>query len=286
MPRWVPLLLFMGLLGIAFGAPLARFLPAMPAGAIAFWRMATAASMLWIYSAVVVHPDRLPPTKRLSLLWAGVLLAGHFAFFYAAVKRAPIANATLFATLAPVFTLLVEKLFMQRHLSKALLAGLTVSLAGVLIVQGPDLNLDSGSTLGNLLALISSVFMALVLLIAEDVRQETGNIVYTRWLYTIAAITLGFAGAIQGLDFRMGWQDLPWILGLGFLPTILGHNSLSYAVKYLRPTIVGTMPLGEPILATLLALLLFGEPVAGRVAIGGLITLGGLLVVSLGRRPG
>jgi drug/metabolite transporter (DMT)-like permease len=55
-------------------------------------------------------------------------------------------------------------------------------------------------------------------------------------------------------------------------------------VKYLRPTIVGSMPLGEPILATLLAWMLFSESIDARVALGGIITLFGLLVINLRRR--
>ena len=283
MPRWLPIVLFVGLLGIAFGAPLARFLPDMPAGVIAFWRMTTAALMLWSYSAVA-RPGPLLTTKRQSTLLAGILLAGHFAFFYAAVKRAPIANATLFATLAPLFTLIVERFFLQRRLSRPVLAGLAIALAGVLLVQGPDLDLEGSHTVGNLLALISSIFMAGVLLVAEGIRKDVGNVVYTRWLYTIAALVLGLAGVAQGLDFSFSWQDLPWLLALGFLPTILGHNSLSFSVKYLRPTIVGSMPLGEPILATLLAWMLFSESIDARVALGGIITLFGLLVINLRRR--
>jgi len=284
MPRWVPILLFVGLLGIAFGAPLARFLPAMPAVAIAFWRMATAAGMLWGYSAIA-RPGPLPIRQRRWTLVAGILLALHFAFFYAAVKRAPIANATLFATLAPLFTLIIERFFQKRHMPAIVLVGLAVAVVGMLIVQGPNLDLQGEST-GNLLALVSSIFMAGVLLVAEGVRREADNVVYTRWLYLAAAGILGIIALVQNIDLRFTAADIPWILALGFLPTILGHNSLSFSVKYLRPTIVGSMPLGEPILATILAWFFFQEPFAFRVALGGLVTLSGLLVITLKRRAG
>jgi len=47
-----------------------------------------------------------------------------------------------------------------------------------------------------------------------------------------------------------------WLLFLGLVPTIVGHNSIYYAIKYVSPTIVAAFPLGEPIIATLLAYLI------------------------------
>ena len=55
--------------------------------------------------------------------------------------------------------------------------------------------------------------------------------------------------------------DLGWILFLGFVPSILGHNSLNYSIKYLSPTAIASVPLGEPIIASLLGFVIFSEPV-------------------------
>ena len=35
-----------------------------------------------------------------------------------------------------------------------------------------------------------------------------------------------------------------WFFFLGLVPSILGHNTLNYAVKYLSPTAVASIPLG------------------------------------------
>ena len=41
------------------------------------------------------------------------------------------------------------------------------------------------------------------------------------------------------------------------MPTIFGHNSLYYVIKYISPTIVASVPLGEPIIASILAFFIF-----------------------------
>jgi len=122
------------------------------------------------------------------------------------------------------------------------------------------------------------------LIIAERIRGDTGNILYTRWLYLFAAITLAIIGLFSGTDLSFSWADSRWVLALIILPTLIGHNSMSYAVKYLRPTIVGSMPFGEPILATILAWFLFGESVGWPIILGGSITLTGLVILTLKRK--
>ncbi len=282
MNRRVYIILAFGLLGVSFGAPLARFVPELAALTIAFWRMAGASTLLWSHGAVsgqgALGKNKFPP-----IIIAGIFLALHFACFYSAVKMTPIANATLFATLAPIFTLGYERFFLKRKMPVGVLIGLLLAIAGAVVIQGSSLQFGAAETRGNLMALASSGFMSVVLIIGERIRGDTGNILYTRWLYLFAAITLAIIGVLSATDLTFKWVDSIWILALIILPTLIGHNSMSYAVKYLRPTIVGSMPFGEPILATILAWFLFGEGVGLPVIIGGSITLTGLVILTLKR---
>ncbi len=275
-------ILALGLLGVSFGAPLARFLPELTAVTIAFWRMAGASTLLWSHSAFQKQQP-LDRTRFPAIIVAGIFLALHFAFFYSAVKLTTIASATLFATLAPIFTLIYERFVLKHKLPMGALIGLWMAIAGAVIVQGSEFAWGTEETTGNLYALASSVFMSVVLLIAQRVRSKTTNIMYTRWLYLFAALTLAIITISRGGDLIFHVADAKWLLGLIILPTLIGHNSMSYAVKYLRPTIVGSMPFGEPVLASILAWLFFGEMVGWNMIIGGTITLSGLVLLTLKR---
>ena len=44
---------------------------------------------------------------------------------------------------------------------------------------------------------------------------------------------------------------------LGLVPTIVGHNAFYYSLKYIKPTIVATIPLAEPIIASIIGYFLF-----------------------------
>jgi len=275
-------MLVFGLLGVSFGAPLARFLPELAALTIAFWRMAGASTLLWSHGAIKRQAP-LAKNKFPAIIVAGIFLALHFAFFYSAVKSTSIASATLFATLAPIFTLAYERFALKHKFPVGALFGLWMAIAGAVIVQGTGFEWGSEATKGNFYALASSAFMSVVLIIAQRVRSEITNIMYTRWLYLFAALTLALIIFSMGIDISFQQADTKWLFGLVVLPTLIGHNSMSYAVKYLRPTIVGSMPFGEPVLASVLAYIFFGELVGLNVIIGGAITLSGLVLLTLKR---
>ena len=282
MTHKIYIILFIGLLGVSFGAPLARFLPELAALTIAFWRMAGASAVLWSHG-LIQNQEPLERRKVLAIIVAGIFLGFHFALFYTAVKLTPIANATLFATMAPLFTLIYERFIQKQKLAFGAMIGLWMAIIGAIIIQGAAFEWGADETTGNLYALASSAFMSIVLLIGQRVRTEISNILYTRWLYLFAALTLILIIVSLEIEIRFQSDDAIWLLGLVILPTLIGHNSMNYAVKYLRPTIVGSMPFGEPILASILAWLFFGEVVGLNVIVGGTITLSGLILLTLKR---
>ena len=66
---------------------------------------------------------------------------------------------------------------------------------------------------------------------------------------------------------------------MGIIPTIIGHGSMYYAIRYVSPTVVASAPMGEPILASIMAWFLFQEAVGIITLIGGSITLIGLILL-------
>ena len=119
-------------------------------------------------------------------------------------------------------------------------------------------------------------------MIAEKVRQIENTVVYTRLLYLSAAMTLLFIALIGDISlFGFSYYEYLGLIFLGIVPTIIGHNAIYYSVKYVSPTIVSAFPLGEPIIATILAFFIFGESIELNIYIGGSITLLGLIFITI-----
>ena len=273
-------LLFLGLLSISASPIVARSL-ASSGTVTAFWRMLLASLFLWIYSAFYYkNMKSLSYSNKIKTSLAGALIGIHFILFFEAVKITTIANATFLGTLAPFFTLMIEFSVFKRRYKKMVYLGLIISLFGTLIVLINDFDLSSRFTLGNIYAILCSLAIALAFLIAEKVRDTEGTIEYTRMLYGVAALTIFVIGSFytETLIVTEKIEVLGFIF-LALIPTILGHNIFYYCVKFTTPTIIGTIPLGEPIIASIIAYFLFNEMISLNTAIGGILCIYGIYVI-------
>jgi len=278
----ITMLLILALLSVSTSPIVGRALTGVGAVSISFWRMFIAAIILWTFSAIKPQGRMKLKKNFIKTIYAGVLLGIHFALFFEAVKITKISNATFLGTLAPFFTLLVELYILKRYYNKKVLLGLFCTLIGSLIILGYQFDLDSKYTIGNLYAVLCSISIAAALMIGEKVRKNEDTIVYTRTLYLSAAFTL-FLISIFISEELIGYRfnEYLGLVFLGLVPTILGHNSIYYSIKYVSPTIAAAFPLGEPIIATILAFFIFSENITLNILVGGMITLMGLILISM-----
>ncbi|MBT3937308.1 MAG: EamA family transporter [Candidatus Marinimicrobia bacterium] len=272
------LILLIALISVSTSSLVVRHVATVPALVLAFWRMLIASGILWGFSFVNTS-ETLTPINKKRIIIAGILLGCHFACFFLGVRNTSIANATLFGCMAPIFTVLIS-MIQKNKVSQMTYVGLFLALFGATIVQFDYFSLDSSNLFGNLISLLGSLFIAMTFIIAKEIRKNTNSIVYGRTLFLVASITLFLITSITGdsiLNFNT--SHVPWFIFLGLVPSILGHNLLNHAVKYIGPTAVSSVPLGEPVLASIFALLLFGESIPVGAVWGGPIILMGVYII-------
>ena len=273
-------LMLLALLSISSSPIVARLIE-LPAVTISFWRMAFAGVFLWSYSGLRNEKkDKLSKFSISKTIIAGILLGVHFAFFYTAVKLTTIANATILGTLAPFFTLVMEIVILKRRYKKIIYFGLILSIIGSAIIMFDDISFSSQHGLGNLCALICSICLSISFMIAEDIRKTEGTVQFTRLLYIIAAITLVFISFITLDDLNINESyNLIGLIYLGLVPTLLGHNVFYYSLRYITPTIVATIPLGEPVIASIIASYIFLEAISLSTISGGAFCIIGIGII-------
>ena len=250
-------------------------LPDTDAITIAFWRMFLASIMVFIVS----YKNILSFVPDKKILFAGFFLGIHFALFFRSVQLTSIAEAALLGTTAPIFTEIYAITFQRKPILPVVIFGLLIAFlgAGVLVSQS---SFSETGMLGNMLAILCSVAISFVLVVGKDIRASVGLFEYTRWLFFFAACTLWVISLIVGVSvFSFSSQELPWFIFLALIPTMVGHNIFYYLIKTLSTTTVAAVPLGEPIVSSLGALALFGEPIGFAVILGGGITLCGVFLV-------
>ena len=254
------MILFIALISVSSTAVVIRYVELVPALTLAFWRMLSASLFLWCYS--IKKPQKLIPlSNRSRILFAGFFLGMHFALFFVGVRNTSVSSATLLANTGPIFTSLLSRVSGQK-VSKSVVLGLFISVFGIVLVQWPGFEAGGDSYWGNLLSLLSGFCIAMTYMFASKIRKDTENILYGRSVFFVAAVTILLVTILSGGSiFAFNKSDIIWFVFLGIVPSILGHNMLNYCIKYLSPTAVASIPLGEPIVASAFCYFLFFETV-------------------------
>ena len=268
-------LLPIALLAVSSSALIVRLLPDTNAITIAFWRMLLASIMVFVisYKTLLVFV----PTKE--MLFAGIFLGIHFALFFRGVQLTSIAEASLLGTTAPIFTGIYGFIFQKNPLIPKVVFGLFLAFvgAGALVSQS---SFSETGTLGNILALLSSIAISYVLVAGKEIRKSFDVFEYTRWLFFFAAATLFVISLFVNVSvFTISTTEFPWFVFLALVPTVIGHNIFYYLLKTLNTTTVAAVPLGEPVISSVGALVFFGEPITAAIVFGGGITLFGVFLV-------
>ena len=278
MPIRIYLILFVALISVSSTSLVIRHVVLVPALTLAFWRMLSASGLLWSFSAQ--KPQSLIVTENRSLIiFAGFFLGLHFALFFVGVRNTSVASATLLANTGPVFTAALSW-FGGQKISRPVFLGLIISVIGIIVVQWSGIGVEKNTAWGNLSSLLSGFCMASTYMFASQIRKKTDNVLYGRSVFLFAAITVGFIAFFSGeslFEFRSG--DIPWFLFLGIVPSILGHNMLSYSIKYLSPTAVASVPLGEPIIASIFGYFLFSEKIPESAIFGAPFVFVGIALI-------
>lgn len=260
---------------------------------LAFWRMSIAAIFMWLYSCLRNFGSFKNRKNLIITNISGFFLGIHFALFFIALDLTKMANATFLGTLTPVFTLLLEIFYLKRVFSATIYLGLALALLGAVIIffGSSSISLGSEHMWGNFLALGCALVLAVSFLISEKIRKTELTTVYTRSLYTSASFTILLITMLFDtniLPTNNHTLILSGFIYLALVPTLLGHNLFYYSIKYINPTIVASVPLSEPVIASVIGLLIF--PFLGIenqiftqakyfTILGGVVTLLGIFII-------
>ncbi|NLG68173.1 MAG: DMT family transporter [Firmicutes bacterium] len=192
----------------------------------------------------------------------------------------------MLVTTQPLWVVLLGWILWRQRLGRARAAALAVALAGgmlVAVADGLRAASDAGaagakhSLYGDALALLAAVLVSVYLLVGQRLRATVPLVEYLAVVYTAGAVSLGLANVLLGQPV-WGWpsHEVGIGLGLAVVPTLIGHSALNMVVARLGAATVATAVLGEPVGASLLALLLFGEAPGALHWLGAALVLAGI----------
>ncbi|MEX0607086.1 MAG: DMT family transporter [Halofilum sp. (in: g-proteobacteria)] len=280
-------LLLVGAACIAL-APIFVRLSAVGPVPTAFWRAALAVPFL--AALVPLLPDepgraRWPGRWRDLLAFAvpGFMFAGDLATWHFAIHYTSVANATLLPNTAPIFVAVFGFLLYGTRFTRRFLLGMVLALAGVSLLMGESLRIDSTHVLGDALAVVTAMFYGGYFLAVARLRAEFATAAVMTFSIAFTALFLVPVAWIAGGPWLPsgagGWAVLA---GLALVSQTLGQGLIAYAFAYLPPAFGAVSLLLQPVLAAVFAWVLFSEAL-GPVQTGGIaIVLAGVLLARQG----
>jgi len=254
-----------GLIAIGFAPILVRLATHTSPITLVTYRTVFAAVLLlpyWAYKRELAR-RKIPLSERIYLIAAGVCLGFHFTCWLASLYYTSVAAASVLVTIHPVLIILVERLWFKRPFAWTSWLGVFMAFLGSALLGIFDSQLKQSfpdPTLGNILAISAAFFFAAYLFLGQKIRQKRAWIDYVFPVYSYAGLTCLLLLLITGNNlFDTTIAGVLAGLGLALGPSILGHGSMNYAVKYIAPTLLSTLVLVEPLLASVLAYFLFNE---------------------------
>ncbi len=273
--------LAIGALAISFSAIFFRLAgdvhPVLLAGA----RLAISAALLSPFTWRAWRRGALTPRVRRAGLAAGLLYGAHFGTWVASLQLTSVASSVSIVTATPVILALVGLARRRDAPSARQLAGIALALAGLTTLGVADSGADSHLA-GDALALAGAIAMAGYLLVARELGDELDPFVLTGLATLGGAIVLALVAALvtaSGGDLgNMSASSLSWVALSALVPQLIGHTSLTWALRSASPTAVGLATTAEPVMSTALAVVLLSEVPPAIVALGGAITITGVIV--------
>ena len=278
------------LLGVLCGSLSAVFVrwSTAPSLVLALYRMAFSVALL----APVAWRNRkglagLSRQARLLCLASGTALGLHFATFFQAVKTTSIAAAAVLVDMEVLFVALASVAVFRRKLPLAAWFAIALAFGGAVVMALADFAGGGGTLRGDLLAVLSAMFISIYTLIGSVCRRTMTTTAYTCLVYTVALGTLLVLTLASGTPLAgYGGVNLATALAMAVFCTLLGHSVFCWALKYFQPSFVSTTRLLDCVFSAAWGALLFSERPTARAVLGGVAVILGVVLYTRSEAQG
>jgi drug/metabolite transporter (DMT)-like permease len=285
-------ILTIGVLAMSSASILIRFAgdEGVPSLVIAAYRLTSASLVLAIPAArqrVWQEYAKLSMRNLAVLALSGILLSLHFAAWITSFKHTSVLSSVVLVTTTPLWIGLVSPFVIGEKTGHRTWIGIACATAGGVLIGLANFSIPaSGSGMaswGDLLALLGAIFAAGYLLIGRRVRNVLSLLAYLWIVYAIAAVVLTGSALLAGYSMT-GYPSIAvlWMIALGLVPQLIGHSAANYAIRYLPASVVAVTILGEPVGATVLAIIILHEWPRSIQLVGAMCILGGIAFAAIG----
>jgi drug/metabolite transporter (DMT)-like permease len=278
-----------GAVAISFSGILFRVAHVSPSTGAVF-RCLYALPALWLLARWEDNRYGSRPRKQRLLAWvAGLFFAVDLVAWHQGIEEVGAGLATVLGNLQVVLVGLLAWAILRERPSNRSLAAIPVALFGVILISGV---LEQGAYgrnpgLGVAFGILTAVSYAGFLLVLRegnrDLRRPAGPLFDATLASAVGCILIGLA--LGNLDWTPGWPAQGYLILLALSSQVVGWLLISITLPRLPAALTSVLLTFQPVLSVLFAWAILSESPSPLQLVGVAFVLGGLLIVSAGRRP-
>ena len=221
---------------------------------------ATALFWLWsLFTAPHEHIHKEDVWKVVIASFLGLFMT-QLSFLFAITKTTAI-DASIMSTLSPIMTLVISALVIKERITWSGVAGIALSLVGVLILIYNCVSIRSGadstSIWGILGMLVNTLCFAAYVGIFKPVIRKYSVVTFMKWMFLFSSLmALPFSfGAFKASNLAAVPMDVFWqIAYVVVFATFVAYFLIPIGQKRLRPVVVCMYTYVQPVIAMVIAL--------------------------------
>ncbi len=214
-----------------------------------------------------------------------VIPVNQFLFLYG-MRFTTASNAALLYATTPILVLLFARWFLGERLSRKKVYGVALGFAGVVLVifeRGIDASMQF--LFGNLIMCVAVAAWALYTVYGKRLIARYGPIEASSITLFVGTLLYVPIGIVPALSFPLAslttsnWLEIGY---LGFVTSVVAYLLWYFALARIEAAKVALFTNLQPILATVLAVLLLGQGITLPFVLGGVLALGGVVLAQFG----
>jgi drug/metabolite transporter (DMT)-like permease len=261
-----------GVLLIGFGAFLfalapifARSVVGYQTPAIAFYRALSCAATLAVMTAVMparrreADPRRLGRITLLLVLAQGIFMGLTSLQYTYAYLHTTVAKAVLLNYTAPIYVAILGPWLLKEKRSRWAWPAVIVGFIGIALIADPA-NLASfrpGELGGILAGFGSGITFAVVFMLGRYLADSIAPM--ARTMLGGLVMSLMFVPWGISVPAELFWQNMPWLIGLGFIGMALPYVFIFAGQKYVTAQVGSMVALFEPVCGIVVGYVVYAE---------------------------
>ncbi|NBP05705.1 MAG: DMT family transporter [Bacteroidetes bacterium] len=221
--------------------------------------------------------------KRFALCAFFGTAANMFMFFKGLSMTKPI-NGAVLMLVTPLFVAIIEHWVQKKTPSISMTAGISIGALGAfLLMWGKGAQFSSETLEGDIWVSVNALFYAIYLVLAKKLANKYHAITVNRVMFGMGLIYIAPLGAIPLWNTQFTaipgdiWLKIGYIL---FFTSFLVYLLNTYGIKHASGSLVGIYIYLQPLLATVIAMLLGRDQLTPEKAMYALMIIIGVWLVS------